>query len=92
MDYHNLPKDVKAEINRKIKESYPEADIDIEQIRVTDIGNGKIRFEYKGIIVELPIGRPDQQTTNDIWKFLTGGAVALAGVVVALWAFNKIKE
>ena len=34
--------------------------------------------------INIPIGKPDQETTNDIWKIITGAGIALAGVGVAL--------
>ncbi|MDD4540227.1 MAG: hypothetical protein GX617_06130 [Lentisphaerae bacterium] len=89
MNYHSLPKHVKADINKEINERYPESNIDIDQIKISDVGNDRVRFEYGELTLEVPIGRPDQQTTNDIWKYLTGGVIAIVAVAVTLWAQKK---
>jgi len=42
--------------------------------------------------INIPIGKPDQETTNDIWKFITGAVTTLSGVLAALFFLNKNDE
>ncbi len=83
-DFKNLPQTEKDKILFEIKKQYPDANINLDDIKINQIDNNEsLEFSYNGTSLKVPIGKPDKQTTNDIWKFITGAIVALSGVYLA---------
>lgn len=84
MNYYDLTLNEKKKIQDKIKAHHPDANINIDEIRVEKSSDGYLKVSYKGIVVEIPIQKPDQSTSNSIWSTLAGGAIAIAAVAVTL--------
>jgi hypothetical protein len=51
----------------------------------------KISKTEKGLDINIPIGKPDQETTNTIWSTVIGATVAITGVVIGLF-FSSSKD
>lgn len=83
MNYQNLKEEEKNKLNKLIKEKYPNAEIDVDDIKIIN-ENNTLKISYKDIRIELPIGKPDQQTTNGIWQTVVGGVIAIAAATVVL--------
>ena len=83
MDFKDLSEDEKNKLSKAIKEQYPNAEIDVDDIKITR-ENDTLKISYKDINIEIPIGKPDQQTTNGIWQTLVGGVIAIASVATVL--------
>lgn len=88
MNYKSLSPAEKQQIQEKIKAQYPDADIDVGEIKVEKSSEGHLKVSYRGIVVEIPLQKPDQPTSNSIWSTLAGGAIAIAAVAVTL-KFSK---
>ncbi len=87
MNYENLTDEQKNKLNDEIKKKYPNSKIDIEDIKIIRDGD-ILKISYQGINIEIPIGKPDQSTTNNIWSTIVGGVIAISAVAVTL-VFNK---
>ncbi|MCT7548306.1 hypothetical protein N5U18_07400 [Aliarcobacter butzleri] len=87
MNYENLTDEQKNKLNDEIKKEYPNSKIDIEDIKIIRDGD-ILKISYQGINIEIPIGKPDQSTTNNIWSTIVGGVIAISAVAVTL-VFNK---
>lgn len=84
MDYQNLTVEQKEKINSAIKDKYPDSEMNIDDIQIVKLSDDSLRISYQGINVEIPIQKPDQQTSNSIWQVLAGGAIAIAAVATTL--------
>ena len=81
IDFKNLPQSEKNKIISDIKKEYPNANIDINDIQINQRDNNEsLEFSYNGTSIKVPIGKPDEQTKNDIWKIVTGAFIALSSV------------
>ena len=78
--YREMSKKEKEFIKNKIKEAYPEENIDLEDIEVSE-KDEKIEFQFAGFKASMP--RPDKKTNNSICLMFAGGALAIAGFIVA---------
>ncbi len=86
ISYDDMPKDRKKKLEKFISEKFSESDIDISEIKIENEKQDKLTFK-KGDI-EITIPAPDKSTTNDIWKVIAGGAIALTGVYIGKKLLN----
>ena len=84
MHYNDLSAKERQKIYDKIKYESPNSDIDIDDIHVEQVSKDYCKFSYKGMTLEIPIRKPDQESANNMWHTLAGGAVAIATVAVTL--------
>ncbi len=84
MNYHNLTAEQKSKIDAAIREKFPDTEVNIQDIVVEKLPNDCLKMSYNGISVEIPVTKPDQQTSNGIWQTLAGGAIAIAAVAVTI--------
>jgi hypothetical protein len=83
MNYENLTDEQKNKLNDAIKKEYPNSKINIEDIKIMRDGD-VLKISYQGINIEIPIGKPDQSTTNNIWSTIVGGVIAISAVAITL--------
>ena len=84
MNYQSLTAEQKAKIDAVTREKYPDTEVNIQDIAIEKLPNDYLKMSYKGITIEIPVTKPDQQTSNGIWQTIAGGAIAIAAVAVAL--------
>lgn len=85
MKYDDLEKKLRKQIEAELKEKgISKKELNSEDIQLKKIGN-KIDIKYKDIEVSIPA--PSQEAIDSWWKdagkYITGGLLALAGVVVS---------
>jgi hypothetical protein len=83
MEYQDLTDEQKNKLNEAIKKKYPNSKINVDDIEISRNGD-ILKISYKGINIEIPIGKPDQSTTNSIWSTIVGGVIAISAVAVTL--------
>lgn len=88
MNFNDLTSSEKEKIKDYVKKNNPKNDIDFDKINVERISDDCLKIKYNGITVEVPISKPDQNTTNAIWLTLAGGVIAIAAFATAM----KFKE
>ena len=91
MSFEDLTENKKNEILKTINEKYPNTNINIDNIKIDRIDDS-LEINYKDINIKIPIGKPDQTTTNGIWQTLTGGAIAIASVATVLFLSKDSKS
>jgi hypothetical protein len=84
MKYDDLEKKLRKQIEAELKErGISKKELNSEDIQLKKIGN-KIDIKYKDIEVSIP--GPSQEAIDSWWKdagkYIAGGLLALAGVVV----------
>ena len=90
IDFKQLPEVEKDKIISEIKKKYTDANINVDDIKINQRDNNEsLEFSYNGVSIKVPIGKPDQQTTNDIWKVVSGAIIALSSVFITLKFFQN---
>ena len=81
IDFKQLPKVEKDKIVSEVKKKFPDANINLDDIKINQRDNNEsLEFSYNGTSIKVPIGKPDQQTTNNIWTIITVVATTLVTV------------
>ncbi|MCK4349008.1 MAG: hypothetical protein KAW47_10360 [Thermoplasmatales archaeon] len=84
MKYEDLEKNLRKQIETELQESgVSRHELNPEDVQLKKSGN-KIEINYKDIEITLPA--PSQEVIDSWWKdagkYIAGGLIALAGVVV----------
>ncbi|WP_373033960.1 hypothetical protein [Sulfurovum sp.] len=83
MEYQDLNDEQKNKLNEAINKEYPNSEINVDDIEINRDGD-ILKINYQGINIKIPIGKPDQPTTNSIWSTIVGGVIAISAVAVTL--------
>lgn len=94
MQYEDLEKNLRKEIETELKKSGVSTDeLDPKDVQLKKSGN-KIEINYKDIEITIPA--PSQEAIDSWWKeagkYIAGGLIALAGVVVGGIIVSKSED
>ena len=60
MNYEDLTTEEKSKLNRIIKEKYPNSDIAINEIEISQVNDNLLKIDYRGLNIEVPIEKPKE--------------------------------
>jgi len=94
MQSENLEKVLRERIETVLKnEGVSSDEFDPKDVKLKKSGN-KIKINYKDIEIVMPA--PSQEAIDSWWKeagkYITGGILVLAGVVVGGWVVSKSQD
>jgi hypothetical protein len=64
-------------------------DINYDDVEIELSGEDHVIAKYKDFELKIPVRKPDQTTSNNLWSVVIGGVLVLAGVAVALTLGGK---
>ena len=86
MKFKDLTEEQQITIEKEFQKKYSNSNINFDTLNVDT--NNNFKFSVGDKSIEVPIGSPDQESTNMIWKIIAGAAVLLGAVYIG----SKIKE
>lgn len=81
MKFNEISKENQAFVKEQLEQHLQ--DINYDDVEIAS-GEDHIIATYKDFKLKIPVRKPDQATSNNLWSVVVGGVLVLAGVAVAL--------
>ena len=87
MKFNEISKENQAFVKEQLEQHLQ--DINYDDVEIESPGKDHIIASYKDFKLKIPVRKPDQATSNNLWSVVVGGVLVLAGVAVALTLGGK---
>ena len=87
MKFNKISKENQAFVKEQLEQHLQ--DINYDDVEIESSGEDYIIATYKDFKLKIPVRKPDQATSNNLWSVVVGGVLVLAGVAVALTLGGK---
>ena len=87
MKFNKISKENQAFVKKQLEQHLQ--DINYDDVEIESPGEDHIIATYKDFKLKIPVRKPDQATSNNLWSVVVGGVLVLAGVAVALTLGGK---
>ena len=87
MKFNKISKKNQAFVKEQLEQHLQ--DINYDDVEIESSGEDHIIATYKDFKLKIPVRKPDQATSNNLWSVVVGGVLVLAGVAVALTLGGK---
>ena len=82
MKFNKISKENQVLIKEQLEQHLK--DINYDDVEIESSGDDYIIAAYNDFKLKIPVRKPDQATSNNLWSVVVGGVLVLAGVAVAL--------